>query len=79
MLSYTCLSQSSGLPLRLQESKYVPLSNRSLHIPDDLPVLLTDELHLYLQDNNDDTLKTVQPSTMHKLELFKKYCKNRRE
>ena len=43
------LSQSPGLSLRLQQCQDVSLSHGALHVPDDLTVSLTNELHLDLR------------------------------
>merc|ERR1719170_43336 len=42
------LSQSPGLSLRLQQGQDISFPHGALHVPDDLTVSLTDELHLDL-------------------------------
>ena len=48
------LSEAPGLPLGLQQGEDVALTHRPLHVPDNLPGALSNELNFYLHINYND-------------------------
>ena len=58
MSEQNILSQSPGLSFRLQQGQDVSLPHGSLHVPDDLTVSLTNELHLHLRLRSRSIIKS---------------------